>query len=187
MGFRKIDSRPNSLGQSLEYWIQSNTHRGSAPLNGLQKTISGMIVTRGRSIVHRAHDTACGGEHDGYTACVTTAPRHLDLDRTKGLTIEWRDGSSSFYPVEHLRRLSPSAEARELREELDRNPLAILPTSRGDDGPLQALDAELVGTYALRIRFSDGHDTGIYTWTYLRSIDPAAPQQPPREDDAHAP
>jgi len=29
-----------------------------------------------------------------------------------------------------------------------------------------------VGNYALRIRFSDGHDTGIYSWRYLRSLDP---------------
>ncbi|MDG2291245.1 MAG: DUF971 domain-containing protein [Phycisphaerales bacterium] len=113
---------------------------------------------------------------------MTNAPRHLDLDRSSGLTIEWRDGSSSFYPVEHLRRLSPSAEARELRDELDRNPLAVLPATSGSEGPLQALDAELVGTYALRIRFSDGHDTGIYTWAYLRSIDPEAPQPPADED-----
>jgi DUF971 family protein len=29
---------------------------------------------------------------------------------------------------------------------------------------------EPVGHYALRIRFSDGHDTGIYTWRYLREL-----------------
>jgi len=29
---------------------------------------------------------------------------------------------------------------------------------------------EAVGHYALRIRFSDGHDTGIYTWRYLREL-----------------
>jgi DUF971 family protein len=34
------------------------------------------------------------------------------------------------------------------------------------------VSAEMVGNYALRIRFSDGHDTGIYTWSYLREIDP---------------
>jgi DUF971 family protein len=30
----------------------------------------------------------------------------------------------------------------------------------------------MVGNYAIRIRFSDGHDTGIYSWAYLREIDP---------------
>jgi DUF971 family protein len=34
-----------------------------------------------------------------------------------------------------------------------------------------------VGNYAIRIRFSDGHDTGLYSWDYLRRIDPDAPEQ----------
>ncbi|MFM8643067.1 MAG: gamma-butyrobetaine hydroxylase-like domain-containing protein [Phycisphaerales bacterium] len=36
------------------------------------------------------------------------------------------------------------------------------------------MDAELVGNYAIRIRFRDGHSTGIFSWSYLRSIDPGA-------------
>jgi DUF971 family protein len=60
-----------------------------------------------------------------------------------------------------------------LRQEMARNPLTVLP-SRGSSGPLTALSAELVGNYAIRVRFSDGHETGIYSWTYLRTIDPKA-------------
>ncbi|MHC5022624.1 MAG: gamma-butyrobetaine hydroxylase-like domain-containing protein [Planctomycetota bacterium] len=99
-------------------------------------------------------------------------PRHLDLARDHGLTVEWTDGTTSFYPVPYLRRMSPSAEARQLREELASNPLAVLPASAGQDGPLRAEGAELIGNYAIRIRFSDGHDTGLYSWQYLREIDP---------------
>jgi len=99
-------------------------------------------------------------------------PVHLDLQREVGLTIDWPDGKRSFYPVAHLRRLSPSAEARHLREQLASNPLAVLPPSAVSKGPLRADDAELVGNYALRIHFSDGHSTGIYSWRYLREIDP---------------
>ena len=40
---------------------------------------------------------------------------------------------------------------------------------------LQVINAELVGNYALRVFFSDGHDTGIYSWSYLLSIDPENP------------
>lgn len=104
-------------------------------------------------------------------------PRHLDLDRAKGLTIDWEDGHRSFYPIAHLRRASPSADAKALREEMARNPLTVLPASRAE-GPLAAVDAELVGNYALRIRFSDGHSTGIFSWEYLRSIDPGAGGNP---------
>ncbi|MBL9141850.1 MAG: DUF971 domain-containing protein [Phycisphaerae bacterium] len=100
-------------------------------------------------------------------------PLHLDLNKELGLTIEWSDGVRSFYPIAHLRRQSPSADARALRDEMARNPLTVLPNRGGVSGPLRALAAELVGNYALRIRFSDGHDTGIYSWSYLRSIDPA--------------
>ncbi len=101
-------------------------------------------------------------------------PEHLDLDRDRGLTVRWPDGRESFYPVAYLRRMSPSAETRQLREELARNPLTVLPAgSVGQAEPLTAVDAELVGHYAIRIRFSDGHDTGLYSWSYLREIDPS--------------
>jgi DUF971 family protein len=104
---------------------------------------------------------------------VPPVPAHLELDRARGLTVRWDDGSESFYPVEYLRRMSPSADARKLREEMARNPLTVLPSSPGgSSGPLTALEAKLVGNYAINIRFSDGHDTGIFSWEYLRKIDP---------------
>ena len=96
-------------------------------------------------------------------------PKHLDLERTRGLHVTWQDGRTSFFTVALLRKMSPSAESKALREELSSNPLAVLPNA--SSGPLAAEDLELVGSYALRIRFSDGHDTGIYTWSYLRSLD----------------
>jgi DUF971 family protein len=114
-----------------------------------------------------------------YNRDVVDRPRHLDLHGDRGLRVEWADGTTSFYPVAYLRRMSPSAEARHLRQEMARNPLTVLPA--GPPGPLRAESAELVGHYALRIRFSDGHDTGIYSWSYLRAIDPAAePHQDPQ-------
>ena len=104
-------------------------------------------------------------------------PKSIDLDREKGLTILWNDGVRSFYPLAYLRRMSPSADMRQLRTEMATNRLVVLP----DTGPaqdLRATDAQLVGHYALRITFSDGHRTGIYSWRYLRSIDPNATNQP---------
>jgi DUF971 family protein len=100
-------------------------------------------------------------------------PVHLDLKRDTALTVRWSDGTTSVYPIAYLRRMSPSADARQLREEMARNPLTVLPASAGrSSGPLTAEGAEMVGNYALRVRFSDGHDTGIYSWSYLREIDP---------------
>lgn len=101
-------------------------------------------------------------------------PTHLDLKKDRGLTVAWSDGSSSYFSIAYLRRMSPSAEARQLREDMAKNPLTVLPApKKGGDAPLVAESAELVGNYAIRIRFSDGHDTGIYSWAYLREIDPA--------------
>jgi DUF971 family protein len=106
-------------------------------------------------------------------------PRNIDLKKDRGLTIEWADGTTSYYTIAYLRKMSPSAEMRDLREKMQKNPLTVLPSSmakRAGGGPLVAEDAELVGNYAIRIRFSDGHSTGIYSWEYLRAIDPAAPK-----------
>jgi len=107
------------------------------------------------------------------------APQQLDLKKDKGLTVQWSDGATSYYSIAYLRRMSPSAEMRELRDEMKKNPLTVLPAKMtAQRGPLVALDAEMVGNYAIRIRFSDGHSTGIYSWEYLRSIDPANPPKP---------
>lgn len=100
------------------------------------------------------------------------APTHIDLKKDRGLTIEWADGTTSYYSIAYLRKMSPSAETKELRDEMSKNPLAILPSSAVTSSTILATGAELVGHYALRISFSDGHDTGIYSWDYLRSIDP---------------
>ncbi len=111
-------------------------------------------------------------------------PEHLDLKKDRGLTIAWADGTTSYYSIAYLRRYSPSAEARQLREEMSRNPLTVLPSSAQHSGPIAAEGAELVGNYGLRIRFNDGHSTGIYSWSYLREIDPG--QEPRDPDDAGA-
>lgn len=103
------------------------------------------------------------------------APRHIMVRKETGLTVEWTDGQALTYSVAFLRRMSPSAESRQLREEMTRNPLTVLPSrGRSPGGPLTILDAELVGNYAIRLRFSDGHDTGIYSWAYLRGLDPGS-------------
>lgn len=103
-------------------------------------------------------------------------PLALDLKKDKGLTIRWADGTGSFFSVALLRKMSPAADAKEFRAEQARNPLAILPSGagRGQAG-LTADGAELVGNYAVRITFSDGHSSGIYTWEYLRRLGSQAP------------
>jgi DUF971 family protein len=98
-------------------------------------------------------------------------PIHLDLRKDRGLTIRWQDGTTAFLSVALLRRMSPSADMRQLRDEMEHNPLTVLPNRpMGSSGALTALGAELAGNYGLKISFSDGHATGIYTWQYLREL-----------------
>ena len=110
---------------------------------------------------------------------MTFTPKHLDVVKSKGLHIEWANGSTSFLPTHHLRRMSPSADSKAMREELDTNPLAILPKS--SEGELVIDNVQLVGNYAIKIAFSDGHATGIYTWEYLRSLAPEEQREQPDE------
>ena len=95
-------------------------------------------------------------------------PKHLDLQRETGLRIDWADNSTVFYPVTFLRRMSPSADSKATREDLEQNPLAILPSTSSSKIVID--DGELIGNYAIRFNFSDGHKAGIYTWDYLRSL-----------------
>lgn len=108
------------------------------------------------------------------------SPVHLDVKKDQGLTVHWPDGAVSRYTIAHLRRMSPSADMRQLREQMRSNPLTVLPSSATRSaGPLVITSAELVGNYAISFEFSDGHSSGIYSWEYLRQIDPGAAQDHP--------
>lgn len=114
------------------------------------------------------------------------APAHINLKRDQALTVTWQDGTVSYFTVAYLRRMSPSADMRELREKIKTNPLTVLPTRPGGSAPLVVTHAELVGNYALAIHFSDGHTSGIYTWEYLREIDRGDKPQGPSASEKRA-
>src|SRR5690606_9965848 len=84
------------------------------------------------------------------------------LRAERALEIDFDDGRSFRYPAEFLRVESPSAEVQ------GHGPgQKQLVTGRREVG---ILAIGPVGNYAIRIRFDDLHDTGIYSWTYLREI-----------------
>jgi DUF971 family protein len=109
-----------------------------------------------------------------------TTPISLDLKRNERLEVVWQDGRRCVYPISYLRTMCPCAQCRKVREgeaapagEVKRKTkLTILPGNFAT--PLQAVSAELVGNYALRIEWSDQHASGIYSFTYLREICPPA-------------
>jgi DUF971 family protein len=78
------------------------------------------------------------------------------------LVVEFEDGERHELPCELLRVYSPSAEVRGHGEGQ-----RILQTGKKYVN-ISAIDA--VGNYAVRLTFDDGHDTGIYTFDYLRDM-----------------
>lgn len=97
-------------------------------------------------------------------------PVELNLKRTKHLEIRWADGHQSTIPLAALRKACPCASCRGTREERERNPLAVKQPEENLREMVTADSAELVGSYALRIRWKDGHDTGIYDFELLRRL-----------------
>ena len=90
-------------------------------------------------------------------------PVLLRLKRAeKRLDIEYDDGKTFSFPAEYLRVESPSAEVQ------GHGPNEkIIIAERAHVG---VLEVEPVGNYAVRIKFDDLHDTGIYSWDYLYQL-----------------
>jgi ATP-binding protein involved in chromosome partitioning len=79
-----------------------------------------------------------------------------------GLTIEWDEaGHQGFYPARALRLACPCAACI---EEMSGRPL-LDPASVPSD--IRPMSIALVGAYGLKIQWSDGHSTGIYTFERL--------------------
>jgi len=97
-------------------------------------------------------------------------PVSFELDRSRGLTVRWADGHASEYSLVELRRACPCATCREARDTRDRNPLRVIHPPADVKDQVSVESAELVGHYAIRLRWKDGHDTGIYDYAALRAM-----------------
>ena len=94
-------------------------------------------------------------------------PKDIQLIGTE-LAIVWEDGSESYFSAELLRQKSPSAENIGEKD--------ILGNQYGGDGPkafpgITIKSWDIVGNYALRPCFSDGHKTGLFSWDFLRELE----------------
>ena len=84
-----------------------------------------------------------------------------------GLLIEWdQAGHRAFYPARPLRLACGCAVCV---EEMSGRPLL---DPAGVPADIRPVSVALVGTYGLRIQWSDGHGTGIYTFERLRATCP---------------
>ena len=85
---------------------------------------------------------------------IRRASRRIELD--------FADGAKFSLPAEYLRVESPSAEVQ------GHSPAERVIVPGKQEVGIKGV--EPIGHYAIRIQFDDGHDTGIYTWTYLYEL-----------------
>lgn len=90
-------------------------------------------------------------------------PTLIELhQKSRVLEIAFSDGKQFSLPYEFLRVHSPSAEVRGHGPGQE--------TLQVGKKEVEITAAEAVGTYAMQFLFSDGHDSGIYTWEYLHNM-----------------
>lgn len=94
-----------------------------------------------------------------------TSPRPTDIrlhQASRKLEISFDDGTQAMLSCEFLRVYSPSAEVRGhgIGQE-------VLQVGKED---VNITGIEQVGNYAVKLDFSDGHNTGLYSWDYLYDL-----------------
>ncbi len=100
-------------------------------------------------------------------------PTNIDVDlKQSEVRLTWADGYQSVYNLDYLRKICPCAVCNQLRRNQD--PLRVLQPgqilAKGELRPEEPV--EMVGNYALQFFWLDGHNSGIYTFDYLRQKSP---------------
>lgn len=102
---------------------------------------------------------------------VSTRPRSVERIGEAFLAIVWEDGHESYLEAPMLRKSCPCAGCRTEAEA--GGPAKSAPSGLSLMAPVPRLLAlEEVGNYAVRLRWSDGHSTGLYDHRLLRSLCP---------------
>lgn len=84
------------------------------------------------------------------------------LKDRRALRVRFDDGVEHDLPAEMLRVLSPSAEVQGHSPEERR--------TVGGKQDVLVTAVQPIGNYAVKLTFSDGHDTGLFSWGYLRQL-----------------
>ncbi|MEM1067443.1 MAG: DUF971 domain-containing protein [Planctomycetota bacterium] len=100
-------------------------------------------------------------------------PVSIERDQSNGIVITWDDGAQTHWTAQRLRDECPCATCREKRkgaaEKKEAKPTLLPVLSAAEARPLTIEAMRPVGSYAYNIRFSDGHNSGIFTFDLLRS------------------
>jgi DUF971 family protein len=107
-----------------------------------------------------------------------TDPKSVKVNLTTGagVDIDWADGHASHYSFVFLRDACPCAMCEEERAKTGRRrgePPKLAPGALPMFKPaVKALSAEAIGKYAIKFKWNDDHDLGIYSWKLLRELCP---------------
>ena len=101
-----------------------------------------------------------------------TVPSSIQRESSAVIDIGWSDGVELRYNAGQLRKRCPCATCREKHSgtEASVKSLALPVLSLAEARPLTISGMRPVGNYAYNIAFSDGHDSGIFTFEFLREI-----------------
>jgi len=86
------------------------------------------------------------------------------IDR-KNLFVKWDDGTESEIAPDKLRKHCPCATCLAEREKRSKTYISIL-----NENQVRISGITQIGSYAIGLTFKDGHDTGIYEYTFLRKL-----------------
>lgn len=98
-----------------------------------------------------------------------TAPLEIGRANVHDLRIRWADGHESVYPAVDLRMACPCAGCAQQAAPRLPGQIRMLPAGIQDVHPMRI---ELIGQYAIRVYWSDGHSEGIYGFDRLRASCP---------------
>jgi DUF971 family protein len=103
-------------------------------------------------------------------------PQKVRVKKTEGtgVEIDWRDGHRSAWTFRWLRDACPCATCHEERDKAGRLPGTPKPKAQGllmmYEDPPRPVEVTPVGKYALKFKWNDGHEAGLYSWDYLRRV-----------------
>ncbi|MDC0935372.1 DUF971 domain-containing protein [Pirellulales bacterium] len=97
-------------------------------------------------------------------------PTELKLLDPEHLQITWNDGQVRRYEVAELRRACPCATCLEKHGAPKPPPTELPVITTAETEPLRIDGMTPTGRYAYSIKFSDGHDTGLFTLDRLRKL-----------------
>lgn len=83
------------------------------------------------------------------------------------MAIAWSDGEESYISFERLRKSCPCADCQGEPDALGR---VVKPNVRYNENSMRLLGYEVMGGYALNLRWADGHKTGLYSFDYIRAL-----------------